>query len=286
MTDFRAYAIDFLARATNGAKGVARGDAPYERVTEGRHTQAARSKLFYSACGDLAQALLFAAGIRDKRFINRAENGPVSGDPYRVGWNVVELNALALQQKAFAHNPPTAGELLNLQPGDITIVWNKADTTDAHVACVRGLRYAAESQVELLTSDYGQGAPFDGKECVRKVNNATYLGTRKLQRIINLEQALERFRVAEPIPLDEYFPKQTGFVRATLNIGVNNIGAVQRLQKLLNDWLTYASLSGPPLKVDGDFGPKTDAVVRRFQTAHGLVADGIVGPKTWAALED
>ena len=35
---------------------------------------------------------------------------------------------------------------------------------------------------------------------------------------------------------------------------------------------------------DGDFGPMTRAAVLRQQSAHGLVTDGIVGPKTWAAL--
>lgn len=37
--------------------------------------------------------------------------------------------------------------------------------------------------------------------------------------------------------------------------------------------------------IDGIFGRHTEAIVRDFQTDRGLTADGIVGPRTWAALE-
>lgn len=39
------------------------------------------------------------------------------------------------------------------------------------------------------------------------------------------------------------------------------------------------------LKVDGDYGPKTEAVVKEFQRRTGLAPDGIVGPKTKAMLK-
>lgn len=37
--------------------------------------------------------------------------------------------------------------------------------------------------------------------------------------------------------------------------------------------------------IDGDFGQATEKAVKAFQKDHGLTADGVVGQKTWAALE-
>jgi peptidoglycan hydrolase-like protein with peptidoglycan-binding domain len=48
--------------------------------------------------------------------------------------------------------------------------------------------------------------------------------------------------------------------------------AVEWLQKALK------------LPVDGEFGPATEAAVRRLQARHGLTVDGVVGPSTWALI--
>jgi peptidoglycan hydrolase-like protein with peptidoglycan-binding domain len=47
---------------------------------------------------------------------------------------------------------------------------------------------------------------------------------------------------------------------------------VQWLQKALH------------VPVDGEFGPETEAAVRRLQARHGLDVDGVVGPSTWAVI--
>jgi peptidoglycan hydrolase-like protein with peptidoglycan-binding domain len=41
---------------------------------------------------------------------------------------------------------------------------------------------------------------------------------------------------------------------------------------------------GPPIHVDGIFGPQTDHWVRGCQNAVDIASDGIVGPVTWRAL--
>ena len=53
---------------------------------------------------------------------------------------------------------------------------------------------------------------------------------------------------------------------------------VRFLQQRLNEF-------GAEIGVDGSFGNQTDRAVRNFQTDHGLTVDGIVGPKTMAALQ-
>jgi uncharacterized protein (TIGR02594 family) len=65
----------------------------------------------------------------------------------------------------------------------------------------------------------------------------------------------------------------------TIRKSVRN-SAVRSLQLLLNAELK----SGMKLKPDGDFGQRTHDAVVRFQREHGLVTDGVVGPRTWAAL--
>jgi len=59
--------------------------------------------------------------------------------------------------------------------------------------------------------------------------------------------------------------------------------ATKYIQQRLND-LGFTDNAGRKLVVDGIFGKRTMEAVMKFQRAHGLVVDGVVGPKTWAKL--
>ena len=72
-----------------------------------------------------------------------------------------------------------------------------------------------------------------------------------------------------PIPAAEP-PGSAG--RLTLRRGATG-ALVEQLQKKIG------------VNPTGNFGPVTEAAVRNFQRAKNLVPDGIVGPKTWAALD-
>lgn len=63
---------------------------------------------------------------------------------------------------------------------------------------------------------------------------------------------------------------------------------VKYLQARLNEYYRKAISSTAyetKIAVDGDFGSQTEAQVKQFQIDIGLAFDGIVGSRTWNALE-
>ena len=68
--------------------------------------------------------------------------------------------------------------------------------------------------------------------------------------------------------------------RPTIRKGNKNVYVKQVQEKLIA--LGYnLGICG----ADGDFGTATENAVKQFQRDHGLTADGVVGPKTYAALD-
>ena len=88
------------------------------------------------------------------------------------------------------------------------------------------------------------------------------------------------------LPWVEYTNGESGMgngeLRPTLRNGAKG-EAVKALQERLIE-LGYGFYLGR-WGADGDFGCATENAVMAFQDASGLTVDGIVGPKTWAALD-
>ena len=85
--------------------------------------------------------------------------------------------------------------------------------------------------------------------------------------------------VEEPIPESVTIPIVMEVTFPTLRKGDKRT-EVATLQQLLIDH----GISLPKYGADGDFGNETLKAVKKFQKEHGLVVDGIVGPKTWTEL--
>jgi murein L,D-transpeptidase YcbB/YkuD len=77
--------------------------------------------------------------------------------------------------------------------------------------------------------------------------------------------------VAGTAPLPSIIPALDADNRPTLRRG-----AAGTLVKLVQTMVGMAA--------NGVFDADTEAAVRAFQRGHGLVGDGIVGPRTWATL--
>jgi N-acetylmuramoyl-L-alanine amidase/Putative peptidoglycan binding domain len=126
-----------------------------------------------------------------------------------------------------------------------------------------------------------------------------HLGLKALMACSHKEYALPKGRKPDPqgIDMNEFrsrvsalmagtaspparppIPPKDDVDRPTMRRG--NPGNPKFLVQALQRTLGFA-----PEKCDGSFGPMTEARVRDFQRQRGLVPDGIVGPRTWTALD-
>ena len=72
------------------------------------------------------------------------------------------------------------------------------------------------------------------------------------------------------------------FELATISIGYigDDIKLMQRLLRSRG----FTDSNGHKIEIDGIFGTASEGALLKFQKAHGLVQDGICGPKTWDRL--
>jgi hypothetical protein len=140
-------------------------------VTEGRDRPPWPNT--YSSCGDLAHGLYEQLGVRTP-WVNREALGQ-----YRQGKNV------SLLAYAPAARAPRAGDLY--EAGDVLIVWDKADTSDAHVICV--LEEFPDQGV-ILTAEYGRPGGELVTSGIEREGSGTRIRGRTVQRVLTLEDVI------------------------------------------------------------------------------------------------
>ncbi len=104
---------------------------------------------------------------------------------------------------------------------------------------------------------------------VSVLDDEKYFDDERPWRINFPEQTEEQLSAKAAMPPAKTYP--------VLRRGSKGADVVE-LQKILNG-------NGANLKADGDFGPGTEAAVKKYQSEKKLVADGVVGKYTWKSLE-
>ena len=169
-------AVALCEYACGWEAGRGKDNPVYTAVTEGR--DAPPNRAHYSSCGDLAHWLLERLGVRE-HWVNRASLGH-----YTVGANVWDLASCPVAIKPSSVFIPV--------PGDILEIWNSAGGQDAHV-CVC---LAPPHDGKITLANYGAGgmnaANWPGAvihdSSWRSSTAGNYIGTRKLQRVVQLAQ--------------------------------------------------------------------------------------------------
>lgn len=139
----------------------------------------------------------------------------------------------------------------DLQPGTAVFVYKKADNNFSHVGLYVGngiVIEAASTAKGVVTS---------------KVTDSKWTNWGWLKGVDGGDI---------PVPPEP--------VKPTLKRGSKGEYVTLAQTELINKGYSCGSFGA-----DGQFGAATEAAVKRFQKDNGLTADGIIGPKTWAALD-
>lgn len=199
--------------------------------------------------------------------------------------NMTAVRAYAASQgaRSFSYTPDgTAGaDAIDIEPGDASptaapafynsggrYFYASAGTTQVVINILSG-RGRARSSYKIISAHYTGSPHICGPTvCGFPQADATQFTDRYAGRSLDATLFNASF-FSKPLPPPAW---------PVLRQGASGT-AVVTLQTRLEAW-GFRSVAA-----DGNFGPATLAAVKSFQAAHSLVADGVVGALTWAALE-
>jgi hypothetical protein len=175
--------ISELARWACGYGTIGKLDEIYIEVTEGRDRRGSWAR--YSSCADLAHFIAMRCGVRQP-WVNRTDDD--FAGPWVSGLNVSKLMTAA--EKATLDYEPARG--------DVWIIFNRADGSDAHVCVCLGRN--ADEPGEVWTANYGASGMQDvaspgGKVASHPlVQNGSSLryGTRNLVKVLSVPNLVGR----------------------------------------------------------------------------------------------
>ena len=97
------------------------------------------------------------------------------------------------------------------------------------------------------------------------------------------ESAVEDFQQDAGMGVDGVVGPHT-WSRLVVTVRQGSTGdAVRGVQEVMK-FHDQSGGEGPPIHLDGIFGPQTEHFIRGFQEALGITHDGVVGSVTWRAL--
>lgn len=149
------------------------------------------------------------------------------------------------------------------QPGDLVIFdFTGKKTATNHIGIVESVSGNTLTTIEGNTSAGTSGSQSNGDGVYRRKRNISLVvGAYRPGYDVSAKQVIKKVSVS----------------CVQIESGVEGT-PVKVVQQLLN------ANSGANLSIDGAYGPKTKTAIQKFQTAHKLSPDGIVGKDTWAAL--
>ena len=196
-----------------------------------------------------------------------------NGDAKKAQWLICQTGSLGAACGYSADYYRNVGRFYtsNPKPGDQIFFGTRGN--EAHTGIVYKVDSSKVSTIEGNTSG-AAGVVANGGGVFKKSYALNY------SRI----SGYGRPRYDEDASGVETKPEPTTKEETTVNIELNVLsrGSKNNQVKALQRMLTSMKYSLG--SIDGDFGAKTEAAVRKYQSANGLTADGVVGAMTWSKL--